>query len=151
MTDSQAECGTSRGKLIAVLAAVQKEHGYLPEEALAGISRVVGVSESEIYGVATFYSQFKFTPPAKHTLQVCLGTACHVRGGVQILESIKRRFKVGPGETTEDRRLALERVACLGCCALAPVVVLDGEIHGKMIPESVDELIDELDRPKGGR
>ncbi|MBN1592146.1 MAG: NADH-quinone oxidoreductase subunit NuoE [Candidatus Coatesbacteria bacterium] len=150
MTDNNGDYGTGRGRLISALAKIQKKHGYLPEDALSELSRKMGISKSEVYGVATFYSQFKFDPPAKHTLHICLGTACHVRGGMKILESVRKRFKVNPGETTEDRKFALERVACLGCCALAPVVVLDGEIHGKMTPESVDKLIDDLDAPERG-
>ncbi|MBN2209481.1 MAG: NADH-quinone oxidoreductase subunit NuoE [Candidatus Coatesbacteria bacterium] len=131
-----------RGELIPALAAAQRARGYLSEEALAEIAATVGVSESEVYGVATFYAQFRFRPPAEHTLKVCLGTACHVRGGEMILEALRKRYKVNPGETTRDGKLALERVACLGCCALAPVVVFDGKIHGKMTPESVHDALE---------
>jgi NADH-quinone oxidoreductase subunit E len=130
-----------RGKLIPALAAAQRAHGYLPEEVIAEIAETVGVSESEVYGVATFYAQFRFRPPAEHTVKVCLGTACHIRGGETIVEALRREYKVKPGETTTDGKLALERVACLGCCALAPVVVLDDKIYGKMTPESVHDTL----------
>ena len=145
MTGDHRGREVGRDKLIPALAAAQKEHGYLPEYVLAEIARSMGMSRSQVYGVATFYAQFRFNPPAEHTLKVCLGTACHVRGGEGILEVLKKRYKVSPGEVTSDGKLALERVACLGCCALAPVVVLNDKIHGKMTPESVRDLVDELE------
>ena len=148
---SLAGYGTQRGSLIPALAAVQAEHGYLPEQAMAAVSRRMGISESEVYGVATFYAQFRFWPPGEHTLKVCMGTACHVRGGSKILETVQQRFGVRPGETSEDRKLSLERVACIGCCALAPAVVLDGKIHGKMTPKSVDEVLSRLLSKKQGK
>ncbi len=141
----RAGCEVRRGRLIPALAAAQEEYGYLPEDAIAEIARAMDLSESEVYGVATFYAQFRFTPPGEHTLKVCLGTACHVRGGERILEALKKRYRVSPGETTSGGKLALERVACLGCCALAPVVVLDDEIYGKMTPERVQDIVDELE------
>lgn len=145
MTVSHDEREMMRGRLIPALAAAQEEHGYLPEDVIAEIAGVVGLSASEVYGVATFYAQFRFTPPGEHTLKVCLGTACHVRGGERILEALKKRYKVSTGETTRGGKLALERVACLGCCALAPVVVLDDRIYGKMTPERVQDIVDELE------
>jgi NADH-quinone oxidoreductase subunit E len=126
------EYGAERASLIPILQDVQDRFGYLSEEAVDELARLIGASPNEIYGVATFYAQFRFRPPGEHTIQVCLGTACHVRGGEQILEEVKRRLGIGPGETTADGKFDLERVACLGCCALAPVVAIDGKVHARM-------------------
>ena len=119
-------------KLIIILQKVQTEFGYLSREAISTISKQVRVSEIDIYGVATFYEQFRFTKPGKHLIKVCEGTACHVKGGAAISETIERELGIGHGETTADGMFSLERVACLGCCALAPVIVIDDEIHGMM-------------------
>ena len=117
--------------LIPVLQRVQAAHGYLGPDALRGISRWLRISENEIYGVATFFAQFRFTPPGEHVIKVCLGTACHVKGGEQILDVLKRRLSIEPGQTTADGKYQLERVACLGCCALAPVLTIDEKIHAE--------------------
>jgi len=127
--------------LVPVLQDIQEEYGYLTEDAVAELSKRIGLSENEIYGVATFFKQFRFRPPGEHSLHVCLGTACHVRGGRQVMDEVQRRLKVEPGETTEDGTFDLERVACVGCCALAPVVVVDGEVHPRMMTKKVQALI----------
>ncbi len=121
-----------RGALIPVLQKVQAELGYLPEEAISEIAYFLGVSESEVYGVASFYAQFRFERQGEHTIKVCQGTACHVRGGGRILEAVKRELGIQPGGTTEDYKFSLERVACFGCCALAPVMVVDKTVYGRM-------------------
>ncbi len=121
-----------RSALISVLQKVQAEFGYLPEDAISEIARFLHVSESEVYGVASFYAQFRFTPRGEHTIKVCQGTACHVRGGRRILEAIERELGIQPEGTTEDHKFSLERVACFGSCALAPVMVVDGTVHGRM-------------------
>lgn len=131
--------------IIPVLQKIQSVYGYLPRHEIRGVSRWLKVSENEIYGVATFYAQFRFTPPGKHRLKVCLGTACHVKGGEQLLEAVKHLFKIKPGETTADGKYDLERVACLGCCALAPVVVVNDEVHGRMNRVTFTNLLESLD------
>ena len=132
-----------RADLIPVLQAVQNAFGYLPEESIHKISRWLKISENEIFGVATFYAQFRFTPPGEHHIKVCLGTACHVKGGEQMIEVLKRRLMVNPGETTADGKYDLERVACLGCCALAPVVNLDKKIFAQMSVLKLQGILDE--------
>ena len=132
-----------RADLIPVLQNIQNAYGYLTKEAIHKISRWLKISENEIFGVATFYAQFRFTPPGEHHIKVCLGTACHVKGGEQMLEVLKRRLQISPGETTADGKYDLERVACLGCCALAPVVNLDKKIFAQMSVLKLQGILDE--------
>jgi NADH-quinone oxidoreductase subunit E len=127
--------------LIPILQDVQSEDGYLSGEALADIAQLLGISESTIYGVATFYTQFKFIKPGEHQIKLCQGTACHVKGSNTLLDVMKTTLKIEPGETTADGKVSLERVACLGCCALAPVIVVDDEVHGKMTQDSTSKLL----------
>ena len=128
--------------LIPILQSVQAKIGYIPHPAMREISSFLNISPGEVFGVATFYNQFRFIPPGKHPVKVCLGTACHVRGGNIILEEWERRLHIREGEVTEDREFSLDRVACVGCCALAPVVVIgDDEIRGKMSPSAVDGIL----------
>ena len=128
--------------LVPVLQRTQETLGYLSPEAIQRVARWLKLSESDVFGVATFYAQFRFTPPGRHRLRVCLGTACHVKGGVQMLETLERRLEVSPGETTADGEYGLERVACLGCCALAPVVTIDDTIHAQMSVLKLQDLLD---------
>ncbi len=130
-----------KGALIPILQGVQEELGYLPEEAVPEIATFLGISESEIYGVATFYAQFRFTPRGKHTVNVCLGTACHVRGGERILEAVERELSIKPGGVTENLQFGLERVACFGSCALAPVMVVGKNVYGRMTTSKAKEII----------
>jgi NADH-quinone oxidoreductase subunit E len=132
-----------RGDLIPVLQRVQDLFGYLRPEAIRHISRWLKMSENEIFGVATFYAQFRFHPPGEHHIKVCLGTACHVRGGEQILVTAQQRLGIKTGETTADGKYDLDRVACLGCCALAPVVAFDGRIHSQMSVLKIQKILDE--------
>jgi NADH-quinone oxidoreductase subunit E len=131
------------GDLIPVLQRVQALHGYLRPEAVRSVSRWLKISENEIFGVATFYAQFRFHPPGRHHIRICLGTACHVRGGEQILLTAEQRLGVGTGETTANGEYDLDRVACLGCCALAPVVAVDDKIHSQMSVLKIQRIIDE--------
>ena len=131
-----------RSDLVPVLQRAQVALGYLPPEAVRHIARRLKLTESEVFGVATFYAQFRFTPPGRHRLRVCLGTACHVSGGVQMLETVERRLDVSAGETTADGEYDLERVACLGCCALAPVFTLDEAIYGQMSVLKLQGILD---------
>jgi NADH-quinone oxidoreductase subunit E len=131
-----------RSDLVPVLQRTQAALGYLSPAAVERIARRLGLTANEVFGVATFYAQFRFTPPGRHRLRVCLGTACHVKGGVQMMETLERRLGVTAGETTEDGEYDLERVACLGCCALAPVFMLDERIYGQMSVLRLQELLD---------
>ena len=121
-----------RGFLIPILQEIQESQGYVSPDEVDKIGEFTGVSPGEIFGVASFYAHFRFTKPGKHTIKVCRGTACHVRGSSRILEIVERELKVKAGQTTVDELFSLERIACFGCCALAPVVVVDKDVHGRM-------------------
>ncbi len=145
-----------RANLIPMLQTVQHICSYIPEPAVKLLADHFGINACEVYGVATFYNQFRFNPPGRHQIKVCMGTACHVRGGDIILENFARKLGIAEGETTEDREFSLERVACVGCCALAPVAVIGETVHGKMAPSKVEGLIlgfqiekDRAEREKG--
>lgn len=129
--------------LIPVLQKVQAAYGYLSGDALRRIARWLRMSENEVYGVATFFTQFRFAKPGEHVVRMCLGTACHVRGGEQVMDVLRRRLNVEPGEVTADGRYQLERVACLGCCALAPVLSFDDRIYGETSVLAVDRMLEE--------
>jgi NADH-quinone oxidoreductase subunit E len=130
-----------RDALIPILQDVQRELGYISRESVAAVSRYLRISENEIFGVSSFYAQFRFTAPGRHSVKVCLGTACHVRGGGTVLGTLENGFGISCGETTPDRRYDLERVACLGCCALSPVVQIDGKIFSKITINKLTELL----------
>ena len=130
-----------RAQLIPILQMVQEKLKYLPPEAIKLVADYLEIPNSQVYGVATFYNQFRFNPPGKHPVKVCLGTACHVRGGDIILENFERKLEIKEGETTPDREFSVERVACVGCCALAPVALIGDDVHGKMAPSKVEGLI----------
>ncbi len=130
-----------KSNLIPILQAVQKQEGYLSSEAVDKISSHLLISKSQIFGVASFYSQFKFNPPGRNSIKICLGTACHVQGGDFLLYVLKSEIGISPGETTEDCRFDLERVACLGCCALAPVVMINNTIHSRVSVMKLKELL----------
>ncbi len=130
-----------RGQLIPLLQQAQKEEGFISTSAVRKISRQLKISKSHIFGVASFYSQFRFNPPGRHSIKICLGTACHVRGGDFILKALESELGIVTGETTEDKRFDLERVACLGCCALAPVLKIDDEIYSRMSVIKLREVL----------
>jgi len=136
-----AEIGNDRSKLIPILQLVQQKLAYLPGEALHLVADHLDTSSSEVYGVATFYNQFRFNPPGKNPVKVCLGTACHVKGGDIILENFERKLEIKEGETTPDREFSVDRVACVGCCALAPVAIMGETVHGHMQPSKVEGLV----------
>lgn len=121
-----------RGQVLPVLQRIQRALGYIPRESLPLVARTLGVPESHLFGVATFYSQFRFSPPGRNSVTVCCGTACHVRGSGRLLDDLKQRLGIGPGETTPDQAFSLDRIACFGSCALAPVVVVNGKVRGRM-------------------
>ena len=130
-----------RDALIPILQDIQGSFGYLPPEAMDAAARFCRVAPVEVYGVATFYAQFKFQPMGKNIVMVCQGTACHVMGGERVLQEIERRLEVKPGQTTEDGEYTLETVACIGACGLAPAVIVNKETHGQMKPERVAEIL----------
>ena len=127
--------------LIPILQQIQNEYGYLPREVLAEMSKRTGIPASRIYGVTTFYEQFYLEPRGKHTIKCCRGTACHVRGAPDVIDAIGKELNIEAGETTEDMEFTFETVACLGVCALAPVIVIDGTYHGQMTPSGVRKVL----------
>jgi NADH-quinone oxidoreductase subunit E len=136
-----AKYPAERAYLIPILQAIQGRLGYLSESALDQLSQTMDISVNEIYGVATFYTQFRFNPPGKHTIRVCQGTACHVRRGQAICMEIENQLHIKSGQTTADGRFDLERVACLGCCALAPVMVIDDKVYARMTPKKIGAIL----------
>lgn len=130
-----------KGALIPVLQECQNIYGYLPKDAMEYISRELKVPFSEIYGVATFYAQFHLKPRGKNIVRVCLGTACHVRGGAKIFERVQKELGIGDGETTEDLRYTIESVACIGACGLAPVIMVNDETHGRLTPDQIPAIL----------
>ena len=134
--------GGASNTLIQVLLEIQRENRWLPKGALARVSERLGLPLSQIYQVATFYKAFSLTPKGRHMVSVCLGTACHVRGAPRILDRVQQTLKIEPGETSEDMEYSLETVNCLGCCALGPVMVLDGEYHGNLSTADVEKILE---------
>jgi len=137
-----------KGNVIPLLQKTQDIFGYLPVEAMREIAAVTGRSPSEIYGVATFYAQFRFTPMGKHVMKVCHGTACHVQGADSLDTVIESRLGVAPGNNTADGEFTIERVACLGCCSLAPVVMIDGEVYGRLTGDKLGRIVAGIGRRK---
>ncbi len=127
--------------LISLLQELQERLGYLPEDAMLTLADFLGVPGSTVYGVATFYNQFRFLPLGKHQVKVCMGTACHLAGGQLVLEAMSRELQLDVGGVTSDRIFSLERVACVGCCALAPVVMINGTVYPRMSPLKVEEVL----------
>ena len=129
------------GNLIPILQMIQKRHSYVAHAVMELVGEYLDIAACEVYGVSTFYNQFRFHPPGKNQISVCLGTACHVRGSDIILENFERKLGIKDGETTPDREFSIERVACVGCCALAPVAVVNETTHGHMAPSKVEGLL----------
>lgn len=127
--------------LIPVLQEAQEEYGYLPEEVMKEIAMGLNLSLSQVYGVVTFYSQFHQEPRGNNIIRVCMGTACHVRGGGAILDAIKDELGIDAGETTDDLEFTLESVACIGACGLAPVIMVNDDTHGRLTPEKIPEIM----------
>jgi len=130
-----------KGVLIQLLLDIQKELRWIPKEAVLRINQRLKIPVSEIYRVASFYTALSVKPRGRHLVRVCLGTACYVRGGPRIIDSVERTLGIKPSETTSDNRFSLETVNCLGCCALGPVVELDGQYHGRLTPANIGELL----------
>ena len=127
-------------ELIPILQQVQQVFGYLPEPAMRGIAKFLKLPESTVFGVGTFYAQFKLVPSGRKIIRVCRGTACHVRGGDRILREMEKRLGIKPGESTPDLEYSLETVACFGACALAPVMLVNDKVHGRMTKAKVKEI-----------
>ncbi|MEN6493041.1 MAG: NADH-quinone oxidoreductase subunit NuoE [Thermoguttaceae bacterium] len=138
----QQHPNAKRDALIPILQEVQDRLGYLSREAVAQISQHLRLPASKIYGVATFYNQFRFQPQGRFHVQVCRGTACHVKGSAGILDAIKRELKIEPGQTARDGMFSLEVVACIGACGLAPVICVNGEFHASMTTKKVSKILD---------
>jgi len=141
MGDVLSSFPPNRDYLIPILQAMQEKLGYLPPEAMMEVAEYSRVPESEVYGVASFYAFFKFSPSGRNTIRVCRGTACHVRGGARILREIEKKLGIKPGQTSEDLEFTLETVACIGACALAPTMVINGETHGQLKAQTVIDII----------
>ena len=141
-----------RENLIPILQEIQAKLGYLPQEAMEEVAHFINIPAGSVYGVATFYNQFRFIPPGKHPVKVCMGTACHIRGGRIVLESWERKLGIKEKEVTPDREFSLDRVACVGCCTLAPVMLVDETVYGKVMPTKIDGILlgFELAREKTG-
>ncbi|MCD4795518.1 MAG: NAD(P)H-dependent oxidoreductase subunit E [Bacteroidales bacterium] len=132
---------SQEGSLIPLLQKAQAKYKYISPEIVQAVADYLGITENRVFGVASFYSQFRFTEPAEHTISVCLGTACHVNSGETLVEALERDMGIKPGECTADKKFELERVACLGCCALAPVVKIDNDIYGKLNLVKLKEIV----------
>ncbi len=136
-----ARSGTGPDACIRILQGIQAEYGYLPMEALRHVVSHTGISMRQIYGVATFYDQFRFTPVGKHMIRVCHGTACHVNNANAISSAVESALKITNGETTRDGLFTLESVACLGCCSLAPVMMIDDTVYGRLTPAEARKVL----------
>ncbi len=134
----------SPSSLIPLLQKTQETFGYLPKEALEEISRHLEIPLTRVLGVATFYAQFRFDPLGKYVIKICHGTACHVNGAENIAQAIREETGIDEGQTTPDRLITIERVACLGCCSLAPVIMINDKVYGKLNGEAVRKLIRKL-------
>ena len=134
----------TKNELIPILQKTQEKFGYLSRRRLAQIATFLNITESTVYSVVTFYSQFYLTRQGKHKIRVCQGTACHVKGGKRIMESIERELNIKQGETTPDYNFTIERVACFGSCALAPVLVVNEKVYGRMTTQKAKEIIKKL-------
>ena len=141
LDDTLSRYTGDKSELIPILQEAQERFGYLPEEVMVGIAKFLQLSPATVYGVATFYAQFKFVPTGKRMVKVCRGTACHVRGAARILSEVEKRLGIKPGESTGDLEYALETIACFGSCALAPVIVVDNSVYGRMTTKKVEETL----------
>ncbi len=139
------------GSMITILQKAQEIYGYLPKDVMYHIAEQTGTSPAEVMGVATFYAQFRLKPIGKYLLMSCQGTACHVNSSERILAAITSYLGIENGETTDDGLFTLEKVACLGCCSLAPVIMINGEAHGSLTPESAVGILKEIQKTEGAQ
>ena len=143
------EYGDTTSNLITILQKAQDIYGYLPKDVLYHVAQRLGTTPAEVLGVATFYSQFRLTPIGKYLIMSCHGTACHVNGSERILGAISEYLGIKNGETTEDGLFTLEEVACLGCCSLAPVIMINGEAHGSLTPDKAVSVLKDIQAKEG--
>jgi len=136
--------GAKESALLAILQDIQSEEKYLPKESLEYVSQKMGIPLAQVFRLATFYNALSLKPRGRHKVDVCLGTACHVRGGEKILDKMERDLGISVGETTKDKRFTLESVHCVGCCSLGPVAVIDGEVFGRLAQDKVPALLKEF-------
>jgi NADH-quinone oxidoreductase subunit E len=139
-----------RMALISILHEIQDRYNHLPETALRRVASRLQMDLNDVYGVATFYKSFSLIPKGKHSITLCLGTACHVRGGPKILREVKKLLNIEPGQTTVDKKFSLNAVNCLGVCAIGPVMFVDGNFYGEMNPVKAKRIIEKLNRKKSG-
>ncbi len=137
-----------KGNVIPLLQKTQDIFGFLPVDAMQEISRVTGKSRAEIYGVATFFAQFRFKPMGRHVMKVCHGTACHVQGADSLDTVVESKLGITAGDTTADGEFSVERVACLGCCSLAPCVMIDGEVYGRLTGDKLGKIVAAVGRKR---
>lgn len=149
LDDVLTKYGDSSSNLITILQNAQNIYGYLPKDVMYCIAEKVGVSPAEVMGVATFYSQFRLSPIGKYLIMSCQGTACHVNGSERISAAISEYLGISNGETTEDGLFTLENVACLGCCSLAPVIMINGEAYGNLTPDSAVAVLKSIQEKEG--
>ena len=140
-----------RFELIPILQEVEEEFGYLPREAMLEAANFTQIPASDVFGIATFYNRFRFTPLGKHPVKACMGTACHMVGGALVLDALERELGVKVGDITHDGEFSLDRVACIGCCFLAPVVVIGEDIHPRVTPFKVEEILAGLKERDAGK
>ena len=138
----------SRDQLIPLLQQIQRQEGYLSRAAMTEIAAALDTPVASVYGVATFYNQFRFAPLGEHVIEICRGTACHVKQSLTLAQHLQRRLKLRPDGNSPDGRFSVVSVACLGACSIAPVIKLNGEFYGHLTVEKVDALLDALDRPE---
>ncbi|HEX76419.1 MAG TPA: NAD(P)H-dependent oxidoreductase subunit E [Dehalococcoidia bacterium] len=143
--------GGNHDSVIAILQDVQSEYHYLPEHTLRAVASQLGLPLIQVCGVATFFKAFSLKPRGEHTVTICLGTACHVRGAPAVLDEARRQLGIEPGNTTDDMRFTLETVNCLGACALGPILVVDGEYHGQMSPGKVKKVLNKFKKTPGDK
>ena len=141
ITDILEKYDNEESSIIAILQDIQEQFGYLPRESLLQVSREINIPISRVLSLATFFKAFSLIPKGKHPIHVCMGTACHVRGAQLVLEKLERELKIKSGETTEDQNFSLDEVRCVGCCGLAPVVMVGEEVHGKITQTKVPGVL----------
>ncbi|NLI43710.1 MAG: NADH-quinone oxidoreductase subunit NuoE [Synergistaceae bacterium] len=131
-----------KGITISLLSKIQDTFGYLPQKAMSKVARELDISEASLYGVATFYAMFRFNPPGKYTIKLCRGTACHVQGSLLIAQEVVRHLGISEGDTTDDGLFTLQPVACLGCCGLAPVMMVEDKVYGRLTPDKAIQVLE---------
>ncbi len=143
--------GRKKSHLVPILQEIQRRLGYVPRESMLEVARLLKIPEMDVYSVVTFYNQFRVNPPGKHSVRVCLGTACHMKGGYIVLDAWKRRLGIEAGQTTPDRQFDLDTVACIGACAMAPITVIDGAVEAKTSPTRVDGILLSIKLSENGK